>query len=187
MREFFSSGSCPEHVTNLCESLTMKKSTLIVSIFAIFSTASMSSAFAAGPVGSGPNPYSDCGIGAALFKDTDWAAATSNVTWDLGTTAVTSATISPETCSKRNVKTAMFIRDTYTQIIEDAARGNGEHLAAALTMFECGANQNAAMSEVRANMNTAITNPNFNDQPQLEKAGQLFNIINTATRNNCTA
>jgi hypothetical protein len=45
-------------------------------------------ALAGGPTGSGPNPYSDCGIGAALFKDTEWAAVTSNVTWDLGTTEI---------------------------------------------------------------------------------------------------
>ena len=48
--------------------------------------------------GSGPNPFSDCGIGAALFPDTSWAAVTSNITWDIGTTALTSATMSPGTC-----------------------------------------------------------------------------------------
>ena len=42
--------------------------------------------------GSGPNPYTDCGIGAALFPNTHWAAATSNVIFDLGITAITSAT-----------------------------------------------------------------------------------------------
>ena len=35
------------------------------------------------------NPYTDCGIGAALFPNTNWAAVTSNVIWDAGTTAVT--------------------------------------------------------------------------------------------------
>src|SRR5688572_5993856 len=41
--------------------------------------------------GAGPNPFSDCGIGAALFPKTGWAAVTSNVIWDIGTTALTSA------------------------------------------------------------------------------------------------
>ena len=27
------------------------------------------------------NPYSECGIGAAMFPNTPWAAATSNATW----------------------------------------------------------------------------------------------------------
>jgi hypothetical protein len=56
--------------------------------------------------GTGPSPYTDCGIGAALFKETDWAAISSNVIWDLGSTALTSATMSPETCSKQKVKVA---------------------------------------------------------------------------------
>ena len=45
------------------------------------------------------NPYTDCGIGAALFPNTNWAAVTSNATWDAGTTAVISATASEDTCS----------------------------------------------------------------------------------------
>lgn len=171
---------------NSSESLIMKMHTLKLSVLALVAAVA-NSAFAAGPVGSGPNPYSDCGIGAAIFKDTTWAAVTSNVTWDLGTTAITSATVSPETCSKRSVKTALFIRDSYAQIVEDAARGNGEHLASALTMLQCGGNQGAAMGEVRSSMGEAITTPGYNDQQQLEKASQLFNIINSAARNNCTA
>ncbi len=163
----------------------MKKHTLKLSILALL-TAATTSAFAAGPTGSGPNPYADCGIGAAIFKDTEWAAATSNVTWDLGSTAITSATVSPETCTKRSVKTAMFIRDAYAQIVEDAARGDGEHLASALTLMECGGNRSSAMGEVRNNLGEAISAPGYNDQQALEKAGQLFNIINTAARNNCT-
>lgn len=131
--------------------------------------------------GSGPNPFSDCGIGAALFKDTSWAAVTSNVIWDLGTTAVTSATMSPATCNKQNVKAALFIRDTYVQIAEDAARGNGDHLATVLEILECGSSQQAAAAaQVRAGMTEAVAAPNYNDQQHLEKAGQMFNIIHGA-------
>ena len=49
------------------------------------------------------NPYVDCGIGAALFPNTDWAAVTSNVIWDAGTTALISATASEDTCSGGDV------------------------------------------------------------------------------------
>lgn len=165
----------------------MRKQILKLSLIALASAVTASAAFA-GEVGTGPNPYSDCGIGAAIFTDTGWAAATSNVTWDLGTTAVTSATVSPETCSKKSVKAAMFIRDSYAQIVEDAARGEGEHLAAALEIFECGTNnQGAAISEVRDGMGKAVSSPSFNDQKHLEKAGQLFNIIDSAARNSCSA
>ncbi|MBI3771765.1 MAG: hypothetical protein HY272_03590 [Gammaproteobacteria bacterium] len=41
------------------------------------------------------NPWLDCGIGAMIFTETKWAAVTSNVIWDLGTTAVTSGASTP--------------------------------------------------------------------------------------------
>lgn len=163
----------------------MKKNMLKLSMVAV--AAAVSIPVFAGETGSGPNPFSDCGIGAALFKDTEWAAVTSNVIWDLGSTAVTSGTMSPQTCSKQNVKAALFIRDTYTQIAEDAARGNGEHLSAALEIFECGAGKQGAVNAVRSDMGKAVAAPGFNDQQHLEKAGQLFNIIDSAARLHCAA
>ena len=87
--------------------------------------------------GSGPNPFSDCGIGAALFKDTKWAAVTSNVIWDVGTTAVTSATASPETCTGANIIAAKFIIDNYDNIVEEIAEGSGDHLASMYGVLGC--------------------------------------------------
>ncbi|MCC5879985.1 MAG: DUF3015 domain-containing protein, partial [Idiomarina sp.] len=40
------------------------------------------------------NPWQHCGIGAMIFDDNTTAAAVSNVIWDSGTTAFTSATAS---------------------------------------------------------------------------------------------
>jgi len=107
------------------------KETFIVMAASLLLTVSFS-ALAAGKnkVGSGPNPFRDCGIGAAIFPNHHVAAATSNIIWDLGTTAVTSATLSPETCSNVHAKTAKFIIDNYENLIEDIAKGEGEHLVA---------------------------------------------------------
>ncbi len=117
-------------------------------------------AMAAGEQGSGPSPYTECGIGASIFKETDWAAATSNVTWDLGTTALSSASYSPEMCSPKKVKAAMLIRDNYPQISEEVARGQGEHLEAALEMFGCGASaQSAATAQVRGDFRHVVSSP----------------------------
>ena len=44
------------------------------------------------------NAYVQCGIGAAIFKNNKTAAIISNIIWDLGTTAISSQTSSPETC-----------------------------------------------------------------------------------------
>lgn len=161
----------------------------MIKIAAVVCAASASlPSLAAGAPGSGPNPYSDCGIGAAIFRDTDWAAATSNVTWDLGSTAVTSATASPETCSKKNVKAAMLIRDAYAQIMEDAARGQGDHLSAVLEVFECGAVQRSqAISTVRRDVAISITQQEFQSQEPLERAGQLYGIIDSAARQHCAS
>lgn len=137
-------------------------------------------------VGSGPNPFVDCGIGAALFRNVSWAAVTSNVIWDAGTTAVTSATLSPQTCSNQKIKAALLIRDTYAQIVEDSARGKGEHLTTALNILSCEARQQpAAIREIREGVGSAVSNSGYGTQNSIEKAGQLFNIINTAVHHNC--
>jgi hypothetical protein len=143
---------------------------------------------AAGDQGSGPSPYTECGIGAAIFKDTDWAAATSNVTWDLGSTALTSASHSPEMCSPKKVKAAMLIRDNYPQISEEIARGQGEHLGAALEMLGCGdAQQTAATVQVRGDFGRMVSAPSYGDQNQLQKAGQMFQVIQSAAQGRCGA
>jgi hypothetical protein len=138
--------------------------------------------------GSGPNPFSDCGIGAALFSETKWAAVTSNVIWDVGTTAVTSATMSPQTCNGKKVQAALFIRDTYDRLAEETAAGHGEHLTTALTMFGCSAGQHTAAAErVRQRMGTAVTSPSYAEQPALDKAAHFYSIIETAAANTCAA
>ena len=137
--------------------------------------------------GSGPNPFADCGIGAALFTDTKWAAVTSNVIWDVGTTAVTSATLSPQTCSGKQVAAALFIRDTYEQLAEETAQGQGEHLATVMNMFDCqGARQGAAVAATREAMGTLVSKPGFAELPRLDKATQFYGAVDAAVTHSCT-
>ena len=168
--------------------VTTKKNILVSALFiGMVSLGSMAQAADTKAPGSGPNPYSDCGIGAALFSETSWAAVTSNVTWDLGTTAVTSATASPETCSGKNVKTALFIRDTYQQLVEEAAKGEGTHLTAALNLMECGsAKQSMAIQAVRADMSRVVAQPTYQGQTNIEKSAEFFNVINNAVASSCS-
>lgn len=138
-------------------------------------------------VGSGPNPYTDCGIGAALFPDTHWAAVSSNVIWDLGSTAVTSATMSPQTCSGKKVKVALFVRDTYEQLAADLAKGNGEHVAAAMDMFACqAAGQGAAISRARKDFGSLAAQGGLNAADSLQNAGKLYNVLENAAQSSCT-
>lgn len=80
-----------------------------------------------------PNPWLDCGIGAAIFPgdNVEVAAAISNIIWDWGTTAVTSAQSSPDTCNGlSNVAMAQFVQSTYASLETELATGEGENLAA---------------------------------------------------------
>ena len=132
------------------------------------------------PVGSGPNPFVDCGIGASLFPDTHWAAVTSNVIWDVGTTALTSATASPETCQGAKVEAAMFIKETYPNLIEETAAGQGEHLSAVMQILGCSADSHSAIVEsVRAEMGTKVGSDDYSSMDQLQKSADFYGVINT--------
>lgn len=136
--------------------------------------------------GTGPNPFTDCGIGAALFPNTHWAAVTSNVIWDLGTTAVTSATASPQTCSGKKVAAALFIQESYERLAEETAQGHGEHLATVLNIMECrGEHQAGAMVTTREAMASVVSQPSFGALPRIEKAARFYNAVEAAASKSC--
>jgi hypothetical protein len=139
-------------------------------------------------VGSGPNPFTDCGIGAALFSETKWAAVTSNVIWDIGTTAVISATASPQTCSGKKMVAALFINDTYANLVEEAAKGQGEHLVTALNILGCDSSRQAsAIQEIRGAMGQAVASPDYANQAHLEKASRFYSITDSVVSRTCGA
>lgn len=138
-------------------------------------------------VGTGPNPYRDCGIGAALFPTVNWAAVTSNVIWDVGTTAVTSATASPETCQGNGVKTAQFILDTYENVLEETARGSGEHLTAMLNIMGCSvAAHDSIIGSVRGDIVGSVGTVSYAAQTKLEKASQYYDAVVVASSGMCS-
>jgi len=135
-------------------------------------------------VGTVPNPFTDCGIGAALFPNTHWAAVTSNVIWDIGTTAVTSATASPETCSAKNVQAAAFIYESYNNLAEETAKGSGEHLASLLNILETSENNREnIISKVRSGMADFVSSPDYVKLDQVQKASAYYNLVYQAGSN----
>lgn len=133
------------------------------------------------PVGSGPNPYVDCGIGASLFPDTHWAAVTSNIIWDAGTTALTSATASPETCQGSKVVAAKFINETYPNVIEQTANGQGSHLSAMLEIFGCSADSHAGIIQsVRSEMGQKVSAEGYTSMGQLQKSAEYYGVVYSA-------
>ena len=156
----------------------MKKAIYITSAFLI-STFSIVSFAEKGEPGSGPNPYSDCGIGAALFSNTNWAAVSSNVIWDIGTTAVTSATASPETCQGKSVEAASFINHSYDNLVEDTAKGEGEYLTTMLNIYGCDqAARDEVVHAIRASVSESISKDIYTNKSYAEKVYDYYNVVN---------
>jgi hypothetical protein len=137
--------------------------------------------------GSGPNPFSDCGIGASIFPDTPLAAVLSNTFWDAGTTALTSATASPETCNAKAVAAAAFINETYENLLDETAAGHGEHLSAMLEVFGCSSSEKSnAVSEIRSELRNQIKTDSFSENTRLENASDYYDIVSAAA-SSCSA
>lgn len=136
---------------------------------------------------SAVNPYTECGIGAMIFEDISWAAGISNVIWDLGSTAITSATVSPDTCNGADVETAMFINDTYETLVEETARGEGTHLTTVLSMAGCSsAEQAQAASLVRSGMADVIVADGYATASQIDKSSAFYTVVEGSAIASCS-
>ncbi|MFT6269038.1 MAG: hypothetical protein ACJAVV_001858 [Alphaproteobacteria bacterium] len=111
----------------------MTKTFKIIATLSVLSRGSLSLSAQAADV----NPWQDCGIGSMIFPDNGTASAISNVIFDSGTTAVTSATASEDSCVSKRVKTAQFIEKTYNNLEEDLVKDDGIHLNALANMMSC--------------------------------------------------
>ena len=148
----------------------MKKFIIASALLASFSAPTM----AEGEPGSGPNPFSDCGIGAALFKN-DVAATISNVIWDIGTTAVTSATASPETCNGKEVEAAAFIFESYEDLVAETVQGQGEHFESLMHILQVTESDRSDFAQVlRADMSALLASDDYIGQTRVEKVQALY-------------
>ncbi|MEQ1782465.1 MAG: DUF3015 family protein [Hyphomonadaceae bacterium] len=126
------------------------------------------------------NPFSDCGLGAAFFpnKDQAWLAVTTNVTWDVGTTAVISAVSSPNTCSGGRAQTAQLITKTYASLEAETAVGEGKYLEAMADVMVCNTEVRPVLFQrVRAGMGVVMAQPGFADLDRVKKAEAYFNVV----------
>jgi len=129
---------------------------------------------------SKPSVYKDCGIGAALFKN-DTGAIISNVIWDLGTTALTSATASPDTCEGFNADAASFILDSYDSLVEETAKGQGTHLDTLMSIVELSDKRKShVITTVRARMADVVASSSYLETDKIEKAELYYNSLMAA-------
>ncbi len=128
-----------------------------------------------------PNPWLDCGLGAMIFPDDNLevGAGISNIIWDLGTTAVTSAASSPDTCAGlSNVRSAMFVKRTYAQLEVETAKGDGAYLTALSELMGCDADQrDAFIQQVRVDMADTFAQPGFASLTEDEKAQAFYYTV----------
>jgi acyl-CoA synthetase (AMP-forming)/AMP-acid ligase II len=123
--------------------------------------------------------YTECGLGSMIAPNNGAVAAVTNVTWDLGTTAVSSNISSPESCKGGQPKKAAFIHEAYPQLAQDLARGNGKHLATLMTLSGCSAQaQPALVVAVRADLAALTARAGYAQQTRFEQARQLFEAMN---------
>lgn len=138
------------------------------------------------PVQTNINPFSDCGLGAAIFKN-DAAAAISNIIWDLGTTAVTSGLSTPNTCTKHSTDVAQFILHTYPTVAEETAKGQGEHLTAMLNIAGCEATSHAnIISGIRSDFSEVVASDEYAESAVLKKAEDYYYITAKNVSTHCT-
>lgn len=125
-----------------------------------------------------PNPFSQCGIGAALFPRSHVGAVISNVIWDLGTTAVTSALSSPGTCNGQRVNAAVFVYKNYNRLAEQTARGNGEHLNTLMSILNVNeTKRDKIVGQVRDDMAHEVSGADYLKAGRLEKAKFYYNSV----------
>jgi len=128
--------------------------------------------------------YRECGIGGMIFqKDTESnriLAIISNVTWDLGTTAILSDASSEGNCTGGSVAAAEFAMQAYPSIERDLAKGEGEYLHTMLNLMGCESNVQAALTDdLRVDMANAMATGDFESADRYGKASTLFNTVST--------
>ncbi|WP_350561764.1 DUF3015 family protein [Psychrobacter sp. CAL346-MNA-CIBAN-0220] len=117
--------------------------------------------------------YKECGIGGAIFGNSSpILAIISNVTWDLGTTAATSNSMSPNTCQSNNVKAAVLIKEAFPSVEKDLASGQGAHLSALENVANCD-----STASVRAQYGQYAQTSAYRTATQDQNAQTLYSIV----------
>lgn len=122
--------------------------------------------------------YTECGLGAIIAPRNAAVAAVTNVTWDCGTTAISSNISSPDTCTGGQEKMASFIYHSYESLESDLASGHGLHLD---TLVELAGYDSQAKQEftesLRNDFSRIVADSSYTEQSRFEKAEVLYNLV----------
>jgi hypothetical protein len=122
--------------------------------------------------------YTDCGLGAMIAPRTPAVAAVTNVTFDLGTTAILSNISSPETCKGGQALAAAFIHDSYESLEADLARGTGSYLDALMVLAEVPEEAKTSfVHALRKDFASYVAKRNYTEQSRFQKAENLYTLL----------
>jgi len=124
--------------------------------------------------------YIECGLGGiignAIEGSTgDVIAIITNVTWDLGTTAISSNITSDSTCVNTRAKTAALIHQGYDKLEEEIAQGHGKYLDALAQISQ--KDKATFTKELRKKFAEVASSDKYESMSRFEKSEALFNIV----------
>ena len=122
--------------------------------------------------------YTECGLGAIIAPRNAAVAAVTNVTWDLGTTAITSNISSPDSCQGGKAKTAAFIFQSYDHLEKEIAMGNGDYLDTMMMLSGTEQKNQAKLNQdLRQDFGKFVASQEFSSLSKNEKAETLYNLL----------
>jgi hypothetical protein len=122
--------------------------------------------------------YTECGLGAMIAPRNEAVAAVTNVTWDLGTTAISSNISSKDTCEGGKAKVATFINDSYENIEKDLASGNGKYLDTLVSLSkDSSKSKEAFIANLRNDFSSLVASNDYTNLTTYQKSQKLYNII----------
>lgn len=125
--------------------------------------------------------YTECGLGAMIAPKNEAVAAVTNVTWDLGTTAISSNISSEDTCRGGKAKTAAYIFQSYAQLEQDLANGEGQHLSALMAVAGCSATAHPAVkTSLRQGLADRARNASFVSAQRFDQAKAIYDDLVTS-------
>ena len=122
--------------------------------------------------------YVECGLGAMIAPSTPVVAVITNVTWDLGTTAISSDISCPESCKGGQAKVASFIYDSYEFLETDLASGSGDYLDLLVELAEGEfQNKDEFIDSLRNVFAEYVAWTDYTTQSRFEKSEALYDMV----------
>ena len=115
--------------------------------------------------------YTECGLGAMIAPHNTTVAAVTNITWDLGSTAVSTNISSPESCKGGKAKVAAFIGKSYDDLELEIASGEGKYVDTLAAMTD------KDMKDIRAEFSELVASNEYAKMSKVEKVEKLYNIV----------